>query len=266
MLCFVSTIKQGRSKFEPKADPSIFVGYPYVQKAYKVYNMTTKIFMISRLIIIHEKNFPYNHTHYPKPTFLIFFLPTVTTHNYDMDHENYVPFPTTTRHDINALSDFPCDTPPNTKRQTSPTAQYPTHVIEQPSLSSMTDTPKDSTTQLIPMTNTPKDFTRQLSMNLNPKFDSGIHSCKKVVTPLQINLKLQSGGSPLYHNPTHYRSLTVKLNFLTHTRVDLPLPFQTLNQHMQNPTDLHFQDLFHTLNYVASTSGQGILLKSSNEL
>ena len=85
--------------------------------------------------------------------------------------------------------------------------------------------------------------------------DSGIHSFKKVVTPLSLNLKLQSGSSPLYHNPIHYTSLVGKLNFLTHTRLDLSFTMKTLSQDMQNPTDLHFQAFLYTLNYVASTSG-----------
>ena len=35
---------------------------------------------------------------------------------------------------------------------------------------------------------------------------------------------------------------------------------------MQQPTDLHFQALRHTLHYAASTSRQGILLQVSNTL
>lgn len=35
---------------------------------------------------------------------------------------------------------------------------------------------------------------------------------------------------------------------------------------MQNPIDLHYKALEHTLNYVATTSGHGILLKDSDSL
>ena len=35
---------------------------------------------------------------------------------------------------------------------------------------------------------------------------------------------------------------------------------------MQKPTDLHFAALQHTLSYVSSTAGQGIILKGSDKL
>ena len=93
--------------------------------------------------------------------------------------------------------------------------------------------------------------------------DSGISTFKKVVTPLPLNLKLHSTDAPLYSNPTHYRSLVGKLNFLTHTRPNLAFTVQTLSQFMQHPTKAHYKALTHTLNYLASTVGRGILLKAS---
>lgn len=95
---------------------------------------------------------------------------------------------------------------------------------------------------------------------------SGIQSFKKAVTPLPLHLKLHAADAPLYSNPTHYRSLVGKLNFLTHTRPDLAFTVQTLSQFMQNPTDAHYQALTHTLNYLASTIDHGILLKASDQL
>lgn len=96
--------------------------------------------------------------------------------------------------------------------------------------------------------------------------DLGLATFKKVVTPLPVNLKLHCSDSPLYSDPTRYRSLIGKLNFLTHTRPDLSFTVQALSQFMQSPTDLHYQALVHTLNYVATTAGQGILLKASDTL
>ncbi|XP_057529744.1 uncharacterized mitochondrial protein AtMg00810-like [Amaranthus tricolor] len=87
-----------------------------------------------------------------------------------------------------------------------------------------------------------------------------------MVTPLPLNLKLQTNDSPLYSNPALYRSFIGKLNFLTNTRPDPSFSIQALSQFMQNPTQNHFKALTHTLNYVVATSGKGILLKDSDSL
>lgn len=70
---------------------------------------------------------------------------------------------------------------------------------------------------------TQRKFAKELLQN------SGISHFKKAVTPLPFNLKLHVDDSPLYSNPTHYRSLVGKLNFLTNTRPDLSFTVQTLS-------------------------------------
>lgn len=51
--------------------------------------------------------------------------------------------------------------------------------------------------------------------------DSGIVVLKPHVTLLSLNHKLSSHDSTVLANPTLYRSLVGKLNFLTHTRLDI---------------------------------------------
>ena len=59
-LCFVSTLKHGRPQFATRANTCVFLGYPYAQKAYKVYDLNTKQFIVTRDIIFHEKHFPFH--------------------------------------------------------------------------------------------------------------------------------------------------------------------------------------------------------------
>lgn len=96
--------------------------------------------------------------------------------------------------------------------------------------------------------------------------DSGIQSLKKAVTPLPLNLRLNNqDGEPL-QDAEKYRSLVGKLNFLTNTRPDISFTIQTLSQFIQPPRTPHWQALIHTLNYIHSTCGQGIVLKGNDKL
>lgn len=89
---------------------------------------------------------------------------------------------------------------------------------------------------------------------------------RKVVTPLPLNLKLNPTNGDLLQDGEHYRSLVGKLNFLTNTRPDISFTVQTLSQFMQSSRSPHWDALIHTLNYIYSTSGQGIVLKRCAKL
>lgn len=94
---------------------------------------------------------------------------------------------------------------------------------------------------------------------------SGIAMFKGAVTPLPLNMKLSSSDGDLIDNPILYRCLVGKLNFLTNTRPDLSYTVQSLSQFMQNPRTSHWKALTHTLNYVHTTCGQGIVLKGESK-
>lgn len=110
------------------------------------------------------------------------------------------------------------------------------------------------------ITLTQRKFTQELLK------DAGIKDCSSRVTPFPLNLKLTADGGELYSDPSTYRCLVGKLNFVTHTRPNLVYTVQHLSQYLQSPRIPHFDALIHILKYVASTFGQEILLKGNEQL
>lgn len=72
-----------RTKFDSRADPHVFLGYPPGQKGYKVLNLLSLQISISRNVIFYEQHFSF---YISNPTSKhLFFLPIVTKHSSFVD-------------------------------------------------------------------------------------------------------------------------------------------------------------------------------------
>ena len=56
-LAFATTLNSERNKFSPRTVPSVFVGYPQGVKGYRLYNLHTRKFYVSRDLVFHESIF-----------------------------------------------------------------------------------------------------------------------------------------------------------------------------------------------------------------
>ena len=58
-LAYATTLPSTRNKFTPWVIPLVFVGYPRGYQRYKLYNLETKQCLVSRDVVFHETNFPF---------------------------------------------------------------------------------------------------------------------------------------------------------------------------------------------------------------
>lgn len=84
-----------------------------------------------------------------------------------------------------------------------------------------------------------------------------------VLTPLDILIKLSPTEGDCFPDPSLYRRLVGKLNFLQHTRPDIAFSVQHLSQFLKDPRVPHMLSALHVLRYLLNDPGQGILLSNS---
>nr|XP_016479998.1 PREDICTED: uncharacterized mitochondrial protein AtMg00810-like [Nicotiana tabacum] len=81
-----------------------------------------------------------------------------------------------------------------------------------------------------------------------------------------LTVKLRTDMGDHLPSPESYRSLVGKLNFLTHTRLDLAFAVQHLSQYLQKPTFSHMHAALHILRYHQGSSKVGVFISNFLDL
>ena len=101
-----------------------------------------------------------------------------------------------------------------------------------------------------------QEFIREL-LNLYSLVD-----CEPAQMPLPVNVHLHSPDGVPLSDPTPYRQLIGKSNFLVHTRPDISFTVQHLSQFNQSPTQMHYDAALHVLKYLKGTITQGLFFNN----
>jgi len=115
-LCFATSPKLGRDKFQSRAIPFIFLGYPYGKKGYKLLSISNHSIFFSRDVVFHEHVFSYRSDSSP----ILFPLPTP-------DSVDVLPTPVSHTH-RSALSPSTYSSPPHSSPTPSSSSSHPSPV------------------------------------------------------------------------------------------------------------------------------------------
>lgn len=104
---------------------------------------------------------------------------------------------------------------------------------------------------------------RTFALELLKKYDCMSYS--GLSSHLDPLVKLQAKVGVVLNDPTYYRKLVGKLNFLTNTKLDIAYGVQHLSQFMQDPREPHLKVAFQLLRCLRNDPTPGIFFSNHRD-
>ena len=108
-------------------------------------------------------------------------------------------------------------------------------------------------------------FLHQEKYALDLLVAAGMADCAPMPTPLHLQLDKVPGKHEIFSDPTYFRSLAGKLQYLTLTRPDIQFAVNLVCQKMHQPTVADFNLLKRVLRYLKGTVQMGLDLSSNTD-
>ncbi|XP_019267367.1 PREDICTED: uncharacterized protein LOC109244689 [Nicotiana attenuata] len=105
---------------------------------------------------------------------------------------------------------------------------------------------------------------RKFILDLMKEYDC-LHSTS-LASPLNPTMKLKAKEASPLSDPTFYRRLVGKLNFLTNIILDIAYGVQYLSQFMQDPREPHLHAAYHMLRYLKKDPTLGMYFRNTSDL
>ncbi|KAJ9551410.1 hypothetical protein OSB04_015455 [Centaurea solstitialis] len=120
-LCFARNINI-KNKFDARANPGIFVGYPYGKKGYKIFDPITRTIYTSRDVIFRETTFPFQDRSLSSPDKSVHIVPLEDLNFFDFSD---IPSIVNTRVDCPTRDNMPSSSMGENSTDLSPTDVHP---------------------------------------------------------------------------------------------------------------------------------------------